>query len=82
MRIAICKINERVFAFEDRCSHEDFPLSRGELESNERFCITCALHGSKFDLESGKPLNLPAVLPIKVFKTEVKGDKVIVILDE
>jgi 3-phenylpropionate/trans-cinnamate dioxygenase ferredoxin subunit len=38
--------------------------------------ITCALHGARFDLASGTPKALPAVLPVRTFECRVEGDEV------
>jgi 3-phenylpropionate/trans-cinnamate dioxygenase ferredoxin subunit len=58
-------------AIEDRCSHDDGPLCEGDWEPDE--CIvTCPRHGARFDLESGRPLSLPAFQPVAVFPVEVQ----------
>ena len=62
-----------LYALEDRCSHEECPLSAGEVAGKE---ITCALHGARFDLSSGAPKALPAVLPVCTFECRVEGDEV------
>lgn len=67
-----------VHAMEDRCSHEDFPLSEGEVLDGQ---IECALHGARFDLESGSPKALPAVKPVKRYECRVEGDEIQVRLD-
>lgn len=72
--LAIVLINKdgQIYALEDRCSHEDFPLSTGDLASGE---ITCSLHGARFDIETGQPRALPAVLPVRTFDVRVEdGD--------
>lgn len=57
-----------VHAIEDRCSHEDVPLSDGDVEG---CTLECWKHGSQFDLVSGRPLQLPAVLPVRVFPVRI-----------
>jgi 3-phenylpropionate/trans-cinnamate dioxygenase ferredoxin subunit len=58
-------------AIEDRCSHDDGPLCEGDWEPDE--CIvTCPRHGARFDLATGRPLTLPAFLPVAVFPVEVQ----------
>lgn len=66
------------YALEDRCSHEEFPLSSGELASGE---ITCVLHGARFDIETGAPRALPAVVPVKTYEVRVHGDDIQVKFD-
>lgn len=57
-----------VHAIEDRCSHEDVPLSDGDVEG---CTLECWKHGSQFDLRTGRPLQLPAVLPVPVYPVRV-----------
>ncbi|MCT1777122.1 non-heme iron oxygenase ferredoxin subunit [Brachybacterium sp. p3-SID957] len=57
-----------VHAIEDRCSHEDVPLSDGDVEG---CTLECWKHGSQFDLRTGRPLQLPAVLPVPVHPVRV-----------
>ena len=48
-RIALVRIEDDFYAIGDRCSHEDYSLSEGEVlvEACE---IECWKHGSMFDL--------------------------------
>ena len=64
-----------LFAIENRCSHEDTPLADGELDETD-CSIECPRHGSRFDLRTGRALNLPAYVPIEVFPVEVIDDVV------
>lgn len=68
-----------IYALEDRCSHEEFPLSSGDIASGE---ITCVLHGARFDIETGEPRALPAVMPVKTYEVRVEGDDIQVKLDD
>ncbi len=73
--LAIVLINRdgQIYALEDRCSHEEFPLSSGDIAAGE---ITCALHGARFDIESGAPRALPAVMPVRAFEVRLEGDDI------
>lgn len=71
--IVLARWNGEVFALEDCCSHEDFPLSEGEILEGE---IECILHGARFDLRTGRPIRLPAVRPVRTFPVEVRADGV------
>ena len=65
------------FALGDRCSHEDYSLSEGEVLEDE--CeIECWKHGSTFDLRTGDPCSLPATKPVPVYPVRIDGDDVIV----
>ena len=69
--IALVRVGEQFFAFEDQCTHQHFPLSTGFLEGN---VIECLHHGARFDLTSGKTLCLPATQPLKQYKVQVLED--------
>lgn len=77
-RIVLANRAGRIYALEDRCSHEEFPLSEGEVTGDQ---LTCALHGARFDLESGAAKALPAVLPVKTFECRVEGEEIQVKLE-
>ncbi len=77
-QIVLANRGGRIFALEDRCSHEEFPLSAGEVTGDQ---VTCALHGARFDLETGAAKALPAVMPVKTYDCRVEGDEVQVRLD-
>jgi 3-phenylpropionate/trans-cinnamate dioxygenase ferredoxin subunit len=64
-----------LYAFEDRCSHEETPLSGGEVLG---MSIVCPMHGSEFDLRTGKVTGLPADQPIRVFPVSLDGADVVV----
>jgi 3-phenylpropionate/trans-cinnamate dioxygenase ferredoxin subunit len=65
------------FAIRDVCSHADVPLSEGDVVD---CAIECWLHGSQFDLRSGKPTGLPATKPVPVYPVRIEGDSVYVSL--
>ena len=77
--LVIAKCDGALYAVEDRCSHEEFPLSAGELAGCE---LTCALHGARFDLATGAPRALPAVIPVRTFEVQVEDGEVRVKLEE
>ncbi|MBW3554568.1 MAG: non-heme iron oxygenase ferredoxin subunit [Gemmatimonadetes bacterium] len=66
-----------VYALKDRCSHEDYPLSDGELMSDDRR-VECIYHGAKFDVASGRAVALPAIRPVKTYPVKVEGEDVLV----
>ncbi|MBA8794239.1 3-phenylpropionate/trans-cinnamate dioxygenase ferredoxin subunit [Friedmanniella endophytica] len=76
--LAIVHSNGRWYAVADECSHAAIPLSEGDVGDGE---IECYLHGSRFDLETGRPTGLPATAPVPVYPCRVEGDDVLVDLD-
>jgi 3-phenylpropionate/trans-cinnamate dioxygenase ferredoxin subunit len=69
--IAVVRTDDAVYAIADRCSHADVALSEGEVDG---CTIECWLHGSAFDLRTGVPLSLPAIVPVPTFAVLVEGD--------
>jgi 3-phenylpropionate/trans-cinnamate dioxygenase ferredoxin subunit len=75
--LILIRSGDKVFALENRCSHEDFPLEDGDIETCDgSLCVVCPAHGAKFSLEDGKPLALPAVDKIRCYEIEIAGDEV------
>ncbi|ROP41534.1 non-heme iron oxygenase ferredoxin subunit [Saccharothrix texasensis] len=64
-----------VHALRDLCSHAEVALSEGEVT---RKGVECWLHGSCFDLRTGRPSSPPATEPVDVFAVELRGDDVYV----
>ncbi len=77
--IAIVKTEGEVFAIRDWCSHAAVPLSEGDVDG---YTIECWLHGSCFDLRSGRPTAMPATVPVPVYPVKIEGDDVLVAIDQ
>jgi len=75
--VVIVRVDDDVYALEDRCSHEEFPLSAGEVDCETRE-IECERHGAMFSLTSGEPLSLPATKPVATYDVSVVGGRVLV----
>lgn len=69
-RIALCNTGDGFYAVDDMCSHDRGPLDVGRLIGHK---IECPRHGAQFDVTNGKALTLPAVRPIRSYKTRVDG---------
>ena len=78
VKIVLANSGGTIHALHDECSHEEFPLSDGEIVGNQ---VTCLLHGARFDLETGAAKALPAVKAVKVYECRVEGDEIQVRLD-
>lgn len=76
-RICLANCEGTVYAIGDNCSHRDFPLSAGELDTDE-CSLTCEWHGAAFDLRDGRPLCLPATKPVPVYPCRVEDGDVLV----
>ena len=75
--IAIIRTGGEIFALHDVCSHEEVPLSEGEIYDHT---VECWLHGSCFDLRSGEATGPPATVAVPTFPVKVEGDDVYVSL--
>ena len=73
--VALVRDGDEVYAVRDECSHASIPLSEGEVDGCE---IECWLHGSRFDVRTGTPLNLPATEAVPTYSTQIEGDTVMV----
>ena len=71
--VVLAHVGDRVFALRDECTHEEFPLSSGELVGGQ---VTCVLHGARFDLETGAARALPAVRPVRTYEVRVEGEEI------
>ena len=69
--IAIARDGDDFYAIENLCSHAHVALSEGEVADCQ---IECWLHGSMFDLKTGKPTGLPATEPVATFPLEVRAN--------
>ena len=80
LEVAVFNCDGELLAIEDRCSHDNGRLVQGEVDP-ARCAVECPRHGSWFDLRSGKPLNLPAYVPVDTFDVVVEDGVVRVELD-
>jgi 3-phenylpropionate/trans-cinnamate dioxygenase ferredoxin component len=73
--VAVVRSAGEVYAIQDVCSHANVALSEGEIEDQT---IECWLHGSRFDLVTGRPTGLPATVPVPVYPVKIDGDDILV----
>ena len=75
-RIAVANVGGAYYAFDDACTHEACSLGdEGELSGTT---LTCTCHGAEFDVRTGDVLAPPATVPVKVYRTRVEGDALLV----
>ena len=61
------------------CTHEYFELDKGFLTDDT---LTCALHLSRFDLETGEALDPPAEMPLALYPVSIEDGQVVLELPE
>jgi len=69
--VVLANVDGAFYAVRDRCSHEEYPLSEGDLEGS---ILVCPFHGARFDVTSGAARGLPAVRPVKSYPVEIRED--------
>ncbi|PUA79982.1 non-heme iron oxygenase ferredoxin subunit [Nocardioides currus] len=75
LEVAVARDGDEVFALQDLCSHAAVSLSEGDVAN---CTIECWLHGSTFDLRTGKPTTFPATEPVATFPVEIRDTDVYV----
>jgi nitrite reductase/ring-hydroxylating ferredoxin subunit len=71
-QIALFRGADKIYACNNRCPHEGYPLSEGDLDGDH--ALTCNWHNWKFDLESGE--NFYGGDRLRVYPVEIRGDEV------
>jgi 3-phenylpropionate/trans-cinnamate dioxygenase ferredoxin subunit len=61
-KVNVAHTGDAFYAFEDTCTHMGCSLANGELDG---IVVTCACHGSQFDVTSGAVLRGPAQRPVR-----------------
>jgi 3-phenylpropionate/trans-cinnamate dioxygenase ferredoxin subunit len=79
-KLLIARINRKVYATDGICTHAYAELSNGFLNEEDK-TVTCPLHLSAFDLQSGVPKNAPAEIPLKTYQVKEEKDGVYVLLE-
>ncbi|MCB1167895.1 MAG: non-heme iron oxygenase ferredoxin subunit [Leptospiraceae bacterium] len=77
-RVALTRLNGKICAFENTCTHDGGSLEGGHLEGKE---VVCPRHGARFDVETGAATRMPATESIEVYPVSIEGGEVLVDLD-
>jgi 3-phenylpropionate/trans-cinnamate dioxygenase ferredoxin subunit len=73
-RVCLARCDGEIFAINDNCTHEQFPMSEGYVLKD--CVIECAWHGARFDLRSGAVLGPPAYSPLPTFHVKVENGEI------
>jgi len=74
-KILLANLKGKIHATDLICTHADADLSTGFLSEEG---VRCPLHLSVFNLVDGKPQNLPAEIPLKVYNTKIDDNEIYV----
>jgi len=72
-RILIANVAGVYYALDDTCTHEDASLVTGCLHET---WVKCPLHGSRFDLKTGVPLEDPATEALCTYAVRVEAGRI------
>jgi nitrite reductase/ring-hydroxylating ferredoxin subunit len=71
--ILLYKVSGKIYATDNLCTHSPCRLEAGNFDGD---IIECPCHGGKFDIKTGMVKSLPPVIPIKTYRTRIRGKSV------
>ena len=74
-KILLANLNGNIYATDLICTHAEADLSTGFLSEEG---VRCPLHLSVFNLKDGKPQNLPAETPLKIYNIKIEQNEIYV----
>jgi 3-phenylpropionate/trans-cinnamate dioxygenase ferredoxin subunit len=77
--VVLFHVGGRFYCIDDVCTHDGGPLGEGRLCDH---AIACPRHGAQFDIRTGQPLTMPAIVPTLVHDVKVEGEDVYVRINE
>jgi 3-phenylpropionate/trans-cinnamate dioxygenase ferredoxin component len=70
--VAVANVGGTLHAFNNICTHMQCLLTEGDLDDT---IVTCACHGSQFDVTTGDVMNGPATEPVDTYEVATdEGD--------
>lgn len=77
--VAVVRLEGRLYAFEDRCTHDGEALAGAEVETDPLTpcgVVVCPRHGARFCLATGAALTPPAYEPLQVFAVREREGRI------
>ncbi|MGF7239057.1 MAG: Rieske (2Fe-2S) protein, partial [Frankia sp.] len=71
--VLLTRVEGRLVALADRCTHRGGSLSGGQRDAD---CVVCPRHGSRFDLITGDVRRGPATRPAPVYEIRERAGRV------
>lgn len=71
--MTIARVEGKLHAFQEFCTHRFGPLSEGELRGCE---VVCPWHNSRFDVRTGKVMHGPAKVDLRTFEVESREGRI------
>ncbi len=73
--ILLANVDGSIYAVDDTCTHEDSSLALGCLKGE---LVTCTLHGSRFNVRTGRPQEEPADEPLNTYPVRLENGKILI----
>jgi len=71
--ILLVNVEGKLYAVDDMCTHEDSSLSLGCLKGE---LVSCTLHGSRFNVRTGEPMEEPATLALRRYPIRIRNERI------
>ena len=71
--ILLANVDDKIYAVDDMCTHEDSSLSLGCLKDE---LVSCTLHGSRFNVRTGQPMEEPATEPLLRYPVRIQNGRI------
>lgn len=78
--VGLYNVDGEIYAMDDLCTHDEAYLSEGDFNPSAG-TIRCPRHSSHFDVRTGRPRTLPAILPVQVYEAKVEQGRILVLFD-
>jgi nitrite reductase/ring-hydroxylating ferredoxin subunit len=73
--VLLVRTDQEILAVSNTCAHQGAPLHKGVIKATGAMkTVTCAAHGSMFQLTDGRVLRGPATSRLPVYDVREKGD--------
>ena len=72
-RVSVARIDGKLYAFSDLCTHEGCQLSAGTLIGTT---LMCPCHGSQFNVITGAVVRGPAKQPLTTYDVREEGGEI------
>lgn len=76
--ILLANADGTFYATDEMCTHEDARLCTGFIKDGY---VKCPLHGSRFDLKTGKVLDDPAEDDLRTYPLRIENGQILICLD-
>jgi naphthalene 1,2-dioxygenase system ferredoxin subunit len=73
--LCLYRLQGRVYATQDTCTHGAASLSEGYVDGDQ---IECPFHQGLFHIPTGKATGAPCTVDLKVYQVKEQGDEILV----